>query len=146
MDSPLNVEHTFVASLARLGLGQVSGFKSDWFYFPNWDQNLFCGHELWTVLSEQAESFISSQFRALVSPESEQDLLVSWWVAHEKSYTLFKRHIESVGRMKSFPPAGRGYYQHHSISHPSLWVCVTIYELTFKHRYGKLWVLSLETK
>jgi hypothetical protein len=77
VDSPLNAEHTLVASLARLGLGQVSGLKGDWFYFPNWDQNLLRGHELGTVLGEQAESFISPQLRALSSPEPGQDLLVS---------------------------------------------------------------------
>lgn len=77
VDSPLNAEHTLVASLARLGLGQVSGLKGDWFHFPNWDQNLLSGHELGTVLGEQAESFISLQLRALSSPEPGQDLPVS---------------------------------------------------------------------
>lgn len=105
VDSPLNAQHTLVASLARLGLGQVSSLKGDWFHFPNWDQNLLRGHELGTVLSEQAESFISLQLRALSSPGG-QDPPVSWWVAREKSCTLFKRYIASVGRMKSFAPAG----------------------------------------
>lgn len=59
--SPLDVEHTLIAPLARLGLGKVPGLEGDWFHFSNWDQNLLRGHKLGTVLSEQAESSISSQ-------------------------------------------------------------------------------------
>jgi hypothetical protein len=50
VDGSLDVEDTLIASLARLGLGQVSSFKGDWFHFSNWDQDLLCGHQLGTVL------------------------------------------------------------------------------------------------
>lgn len=61
VNNTLDVEHTLVAPLTRLGLGKVPGLEGDWFHFSNWDQNLLCGHKLGTVLSEQAETFISSQ-------------------------------------------------------------------------------------
>lgn len=54
MDGPLDVEDTLIASLARLRLGQVSSLKSDWLYLPDWYQDLLRGHQLGTVLGEQA--------------------------------------------------------------------------------------------
>lgn len=69
VDSPLNAQDTFVASLARLGLGQVSSLKGDWFHFSNWDQNLLRGHELGTVLwSKQRASLV---FNSELSPHLE---------------------------------------------------------------------------
>lgn len=69
MDGSLDVEDTLIASLARLGLGQVSSFKGDWFHFSNWDQDLLCGHQLGTVLgSKQRGSIcIGSQLPTLLS-------------------------------------------------------------------------------
>ncbi len=47
---PLDVEDTLVASLARLGLGQVPGLQGDRLHLPRWDQNLLGAHQLGTVL------------------------------------------------------------------------------------------------
>lgn len=69
VNSPLDVEHALIAPLARLGLGKVPGLEGDRFHFSNWDQNLLCGHKLGTVLSEQAETFISSQSWAQIEAE-----------------------------------------------------------------------------
>lgn len=49
---PLDVEDTLVASLARLGLGQVPGLQGDRLHLPRWDQNLLRAHQLGTVLEE----------------------------------------------------------------------------------------------
>jgi len=50
MADPLDVEDTFIASLARLGLWQVLGLQGYWLHLPSWDQNLLRGHQLGTVL------------------------------------------------------------------------------------------------
>lgn len=50
MADTLDVEDTLVASLARLGLGQVLGFQGDRLHFPCWDQNLLGTHQLGAVL------------------------------------------------------------------------------------------------
>lgn len=54
VDGPLDVEDTLIASLARLRLGQVSSLKSDWLDLTDWYQDLLRGHQLGTVLREQA--------------------------------------------------------------------------------------------
>lgn len=47
---PLDVEDTLIASLARLGLGQVPGLQGDRLHLPCWDQNLLRAYQLGTVL------------------------------------------------------------------------------------------------
>lgn len=53
VDRPLDVEDTFIASLARLRLGQVSSLKRDWLYLPDWYQDFLRGHQLGTVLGSK---------------------------------------------------------------------------------------------
>lgn len=55
VDRPLDVEDTLIASLARLRLGQVPSLQSDGLYLSDWYQDFLCGHQLGTVLGEQAE-------------------------------------------------------------------------------------------
>lgn len=50
---PLDVEDTLIASLARLGLGQVPGLQGDRLHLPCWDQNLLRAYQLGTVLKER---------------------------------------------------------------------------------------------
>lgn len=57
VDGPLDVEDTLIASLARLRLRQVSSLKGDGLYFPHGYQDLLRGHQLGTILEEQAERF-----------------------------------------------------------------------------------------
>lgn len=47
----LDVEDTLIASLARLGLGQIPGLQGDGLHLPGWDQNLLRAYQLGTVLS-----------------------------------------------------------------------------------------------
>lgn len=49
---PLDVEDALVASLARLGLGQVPGLQGDGLHLPCWDQDLLGAHQLGTVLEK----------------------------------------------------------------------------------------------
>lgn len=50
---PLDMEHTLVASLARLGLGQVLGLKGDRLHLPRRDEYLLRAHKLGTVLEKR---------------------------------------------------------------------------------------------
>lgn len=50
MHGALDVQDALVASLAGLGLRQISGLQCDGLYLPNWNQNLLRGHELGTIL------------------------------------------------------------------------------------------------
>ena len=50
MADPLDVEHTLVAALARLGLGQVPGLHGDGLHLPCRDQDLVGAHQLGAVL------------------------------------------------------------------------------------------------
>lgn len=74
MDGPLDVEDTLIASLARLRLGQVSSLKSDWLYLPDWYQDLLRGHQLGTVLGEQAYRLCLSWLIPSYLPEPGQAL------------------------------------------------------------------------
>ena len=47
---PLDVEHTLVAPLARLRLGQVPGLQRDGLHLPGRDQDVLRAHQLRTVL------------------------------------------------------------------------------------------------
>lgn len=53
VDHTLDAEDTLVATLARLGLGQVSGLQRDGFHLSHRDQDLLGGEELRTVLGGQ---------------------------------------------------------------------------------------------
>lgn len=89
VDGPLDVEDTLIASLAGLRLGQVSSLKGDGLYFPDGYQDLLRGHQLGTILGEQAErSHLSgSRLPAHLSqgrgqgPMPGPDPLVSRWAA-----------------------------------------------------------------
>lgn len=60
MDSPLDVEDAFIAPLARLRLGQVSGLEGDWLYFPDRYQYLLGGNQLGAVLGSKQKASVWS--------------------------------------------------------------------------------------
>lgn len=76
VDGPLDAEDALIASLARLRLGQVSSLKGDWLYLPNRYQDLLRGHQLWTVLGEQAERLHLSW---LISSKSLEPAQTLWY-------------------------------------------------------------------
>lgn len=109
MDGPLDVEDALIASLAGLRLWQVSSLKGDWLYFPNWYQDLLRGHQLGTVLREQAERLhLSLAHTVLLSRARAEDRvpmlghpLVSRHFVPTQGRTSFKGHVESAGETKS---------------------------------------------
>lgn len=60
VDSPLDVEDAFIAPLARLRLGQVSGLEGDWLYFPDRYQDLLGGDQLGAVLGSKQKASVWS--------------------------------------------------------------------------------------
>lgn len=60
MDGPLDVEDAFIAPLARLRLGQVSGLEGDWLHFPDGYQDLLSGDQLGAVLGSKQKASVWS--------------------------------------------------------------------------------------
>lgn len=106
VDGPLDVEDTLIASLPGLRLGQVPSLKGDGLYLPDWYQDLLCGHQLGTVLGEQAEKLHLSWLTPSCLPEPEQrtgpdtrpDPLVSRWAAQEKDIPPLKGRWSQQGK------------------------------------------------
>lgn len=60
VDRPLDIEDAFIAPLAGLRLGQVSGLEGDWLHFADWYQDLLGGDQLGAVLGSKQKASVWS--------------------------------------------------------------------------------------